>query len=130
MLYKIVSLALVGSATCLSTPTITGAAAPSAAAAPVGRRQAIATAFGAAAVLVADRVAAYDAIPQVETDFAEMERLRAARVAKSDTKTKELRAKLGVLKKAGNADDFIAAADDMALWVIGEGAGALQPAKL
>lgn len=106
-----------------STPT-TGAVSPAANAAPLGRRQAIATAFSAAAVLCAERVNAYDAIPVVEADFAEMEKLRAARLAKSDKKTKELRQKLMVIKKTDNAKDFIEAADDMAVWVIGEGAGA------
>ena len=90
MLYKlVVSLAILGSASGLRTPAPTGATAP--AAAPVGRRQAIATAFGAAAVLVADRASAYDAMPTVEADFAAMEKLRAERMAKSEVKTKELR---------------------------------------
>ena len=74
--------------------------------------------------LGADRVTAYDAIPTVEPDFAAMEKQRSERLAKSNKKTAELNAKLKVLQEATNAKGFIDAADDMALWVIGEGSGA------
>ena len=55
-----------------------------AAASSLGRRQAVSAAFGAAAALVAERVSAYDSIPQIEPDFAEMEKQRAARQAVAD----------------------------------------------
>ena len=107
-----------------SPGTASGPVMSSAAAAPLGRRQAIATAFGAVTALCAERANAYDAIPQVEPDFAAMEKLRAERVNKSVKKTAELREKLQILKATKDAKSFIAAADDMALWVIGEGSGA------
>merc|ERR1711907_365175 len=49
------------------------------------------------------------------------EKQRAERLAKSNKKTAELNAKLRTLQDANNAKGFIEAADDMALWVIGEG---------
>ena len=103
---------------------VTTGVSPAPATAAVGRRQAIATAIGAVSALGADRVTAYDAIPTVEPDFAAMEKQRAERLAKSNKKTAELNAKLRTLQDANNAKGFIEAADDMALWVIGEGSGA------
>ena len=64
----LLSLALLRSATCLAPPT-SSVGAPSTAAPPLGRRQAVATAFSMATALVADRAGAYDSIPQVEPDF-------------------------------------------------------------
>ena len=56
-----------------------------------------------------------------------MEIKRQERLAKSEKKTKELNKKLEVMKAAKDGKGFIAAADDMALWVIGEGSGAPRP---
>ena len=92
-----------------------------AAASSLGRRQAVSAAFGAAAALVAERVSAYDSIPQIEPDFAEMEKQRAARQAVADKKTAQLKAKAKGMANAKTGAEFITAADDMALWVIGEG---------
>ena len=130
MLRRLLSLALAAQAACLSMPSrtpTTGATSSASALSPMGRRQAVAAAFGAAAAFAVERASAYDAIPQVEPDFAAMEKLRAERLAKSVKKTAELNKKLAVLQdatKAGDAKKYIEAADDMALWVIGEGAGA------
>ena len=131
MLRIVMTLALLSCAAGLALPTRTaaaGAASP-AAAAPLGRRQAVATAFGAVAALAgAGGANAYDAIPVIEPDFAAMELQRKERLAKSDKKTAELRKKINELAKATNGPDFIKAADDVALWVIGEGSGARRGA--
>merc|ERR1719502_163904 len=122
MLRLLAPLALLGCAagSVVSRSVPTGAVAP-ASTAPVGRRTAVAAACGAFAALCAERVNAYDAIPQIEPDFAAMELQREERLAKSRKKTAELRAKLKVMQEAKTGSVFIEAADDMALWVIGEG---------
>ena len=74
-----------------------------AAASSLGRRQAVSAAFGAAAALVAERVSAYDSIPQIEPDFAEMEKQRAARQAVADKKTAQLKAKAKGMRDAKTA---------------------------
>ena len=116
----LLSLALLRSATCLAPPT-SSVGAPSTAAPPLGRRQAVATAFSMATALVADRAGAYDSIPQVEPDFAAMEKLREERLAKSAKKTVELKGKVVKVQAAKDGGQFIKAADEMAVWVIGEG---------
>ena len=124
------SLTLLGHVSCFGTPARAGASSPSAAAAPFGRRQAVTTAFSAAAVLFADGANAYDTIPQMEPDFAAMEIKRQERMAKSNKKTAELNKKLKAMQDAGNAKAFIDAADDMALWVITEQSGARRARRI
>jgi len=121
MLRCCVTLAVLGCASGSALPTRTASTGSSAAPAPIGRRSAIATACGAVAALCAERVSAYDAIPNIEPDFAAMELQREERMVKSRKKTIELRAKLRVMQDAKTGKDFAEAADDMALWVIGEG---------
>jgi len=124
-----VSAVLLNAGAVLSLQSITPArpASPSLAAATsrsasASRRDAI---FGAAAGMLAFGVhaaGAYDAIPNVEPDFAAMEKARAERAAKSAIKTKSLTDKTNLLFTAKNEDEWIAACDEVSLWVIGEGA--------
>ena len=148
------SFALVlGTASALQLPSA-GVASRSAAASstgPIARRQALATIGSAmAALATATGASAYDAIPEVQTDFAASERVSSARKssypcagffekplsrlprltpsqlrkerADLDAKrTKKLLEKLAPLEASTNEADFIAAADDLALYVIGEG---------
>ena len=120
----LLSLALLRHATCLAPPTSSVGSASTAAAPPLGRRQAVATALSAATALVADRAGAYDSIPQVEPDFAAMEKLREERLAKSAKKTVELKGKVSKVQAAKDGPTFIKATDEMAVWVIGEGSRA------
>lgn len=119
------SFALVlGTASALQLPSA-GVASRSAAASstgPIARRQALATIGSAmAALATATGASAYDAIPEVQTDFAASERLRKERADLDAKRTKKLLEKLAPLEASTNEADFITAADELALYVIGEG---------
>ena len=107
---RIVAATLIGCVGALSPP-----------ASSVSRRQVAGSLGALAAALVAAPVCAYDAIPTIEPDFAAMELQRQKRLEVSEKKTAELRKKIKALTSAPDGATFVAASDDMALWVIGEG---------
>jgi len=86
----------------------------------VGRRAAL-SAGASALVAGALSANAYDAIPTVDTNFAEMEAKRKEREEVAKKKTASLVKALKPVEAARNEADFIKSADDLALWVIGEG---------
>eukprot|EP00325_Prymnesiales_sp_UTEX-LB-985_P023955 CAMPEP_0174720180 /NCGR_PEP_ID=MMETSP1094-20130205/32956_1 /TAXON_ID=156173 /ORGANISM="Chrysochromulina brevifilum, Strain UTEX LB 985" /LENGTH=201 /DNA_ID=CAMNT_0015920629 /DNA_START=27 /DNA_END=632 /DNA_ORIENTATION=+ len=115
-------VALAAGLTSPSLPTRTfGSPAAASNTAALGRRAAVGTGALAAVSLFSGIAVAYDAIPTVEPDFAAMEKARAERDAVSMKKTVELVKKLKPLEAATSEAEFIPAADNLALWVIGEG---------
>jgi hypothetical protein len=132
MLYAARSLVLAAllpatSGLLLPTRHAAGASMPTIAsdAADIGRRDFLAKAATAAVALGAGGMAraasAYDSIPTVEPDFAASEKARKDREAKAAAKAVQLRKKAAAIKAATSEEPFVAACDDMALWVIGEG---------
>merc|ERR1719247_2404090 len=64
---------------------------------------------------------AYDAIPEVAADFEALEKNRAATLAADKIKAKELNALIQKIEAGTSPQEFVAAADQIALWVIGNG---------
>merc|ERR1719230_17808 len=111
-------LAIVGCAAALrvpSSPTRNQGTA-------VGRREFASTAASAAAALFALPLAApaYDALPTVDANFGEMEKLRIEREAAARKKTIEINKYMKAIEVSTTKDEFIKAADAFAIWVIGE----------
>lgn len=71
--------------------------------------------------LLAAPALAYDAIPEVAADFEALEKARAIAAAGDKIKTKELNAKVAKIESASTPQEFVAAADGIAIWVIGNG---------
>jgi len=69
--------------------------------------------------------AAYDAIPTVEADFASRELARKEREEKAAKEAAVLSKVLKPVESARTEAEFIEAADNFALWVIGRGQGAI-----
>ena len=63
---------------------------------------------------------AYDAIPEVAADFGALEKARKEAAAADDKKTKALLAKVKNIESVSGPQEFVAAADELALYVIGE----------
>ena len=63
---------------------------------------------------------AYDSIPTVDADFAKAEQLRAQREAIAKKQTAIVNKYVKAIEATTNKDDFIKAADDFALYVVGE----------
>lgn len=85
------------------------------------RRSAVLGALGCGLLAAAPAASlAYDAIPEVKPDFEKLERQRAEQALKDRGKIKELNEKVKVLESATKNEEFVASADDLALWVIGE----------
>ena len=63
---------------------------------------------------------AYDSIPTVDADFAKAEQLRAQREAVAKKQTAVVNKYVKAIEATTNKDDFIKAADDFALYVVGE----------
>lgn len=97
-----------------------GAAAPT-----FDRRQALSAGFNAAlataALAAPAAVHAYDAIPTVEADFAEMERARNIRLAKAAKRAESLFAVVKKVEVTKTESEFVESMDALSLWVIGEG---------
>jgi len=94
----------------------------------VSRRDAVGNAFfSVGSALAASMLSgvqptnAYDSIPTVEPDFAALEKARAARDLKAKERTASLVKVLKPLEQSSTEAEFITAADNCALWVIGEG---------
>ena len=123
MLTRVVVLSA-ACASALQLPTAssveTTRVAASSASLPLGRRQALAAVGGAAFAAIATAANAYDSLPEVTADFEAAERQRQERLAKSKERTASLKAKLKPLEDSKSADEFVAAADALALWVIAE----------
>jgi hypothetical protein len=64
---------------------------------------------------------AYDSIPEVAADFGALEAKLKEKAAEDKIKSKELNAVVAKIDNAKTADEFVAAADGIALWVIGYG---------
>ena len=115
-------LFLAAATSALNLPTPRGldtrASAP-ASALPLGRREMIATAGSAFAVLAtASAASAYDAIPVVEADFAAAEMARKQREALAKKRTESLLAKLKPLEASTTEAAFVDAADQLARVVV------------
>ena len=63
---------------------------------------------------------AYDSIPTVDADFAKAEQLRAQRESVAKKQTAVVNKYVKAIEATTNKDDFIKAADDFALYVVGE----------
>jgi len=90
----------------------------------LGRRAALAAAAPALLACAAG-ARAYDSLPTIDSDFAAAEKARKERADKAAKDGKEVNAILKPLESASNEQEFIDAADKMALWVIGRGQGAI-----
>ena len=71
--------------------------------------------------LLATPAFAYDAIPEVAADFEALEKARSASLAADKIKAKDLMSKVAKIEAATSPQEFVAAADQVALWVIGNG---------
>ena len=102
-------------------PTVRAARgnAPAISCSAVDRRSAVLGALGWG--LLAAPAFAYDAIPEVSADFEALEKARVIAAASDKIKTKELNAKVAKIESATSPQEFVAAADDIAVWVIGNG---------
>lgn len=102
-------------------PTVRAARgnAPAISCSAVDRRSAVLGALSWG--LLATPAFAYDAIPEVAADFEALEKKRAAQLAADKIKAKELNAKVAKIEAATTPQQFVAAADEIALWVIGNG---------
>ena len=90
----------------------------------LGRRAALSA--GASAIAGSTFAAvAYDAIPTVEADFGARELARKERETKAQKEASELAKVLKPIEAAKTEKEFIDAADNLALWVIGRGQGAI-----
>ena len=90
----------------------------------LGRRAAL-SAGASAPVGGAFATVADDAIPTIDSDFAEREQARKERDAKAAKQAAELAKVLKPVEAARSEAEFIEAADTLALWVIGKGQGAV-----
>jgi len=89
-----------------------------------GRRAALSSSIGAAALFAANLVSpasAYDAIPSVESNFAEAELKRKQKDDNDRKLTIELVKFLKKIEQSTTEADFIPACDALAVWVIGQG---------
>ena len=102
-------------------PTVRAARgnAPAISCSAVDRRSAVLGALSWG--LLATPAFAYDAIPEVAADFEALEKNRAATLAADKIKAKELNARIAKIEAATSPQEFVAAADQIALWVIGNG---------
>ena len=90
----------------------------------LGRRAALSA--GASAIFGgALSTLAYDEIPQIDADFAAREAARKEREAKAAKQAAELAKVLKPVESARTEAEFIEAADQLAVWVIGKGQGAI-----
>merc|ERR1719230_2486015 len=119
------TLALAGGAEALQ-PTVSSAVRPSrhapiSCSASWDRRSAVLGALGCG-LLVAGPAAslAYDAIPEVAPDFGALEKARREAAVIDGQKTKALLAKVKNLEAVTKPEEFVSAADELALYVIGE----------
>lgn len=91
-----------------------------------GRRAAATAGAALAASLFSSTQArAYDSLPEVKADFAESEKLRKEKEVKDKKQTAELVKLLKAVESSQTEAEFIPACDAMALWVIGQGYGAV-----
>lgn len=87
----------------------------------IDRRSAVFGALGCGLLAAVPAASvAYDAIPEVKPDFAKLEQQRAEQAFKDRGKIKILNEKVKALESASKNEEFVAAADDLALWVVGE----------
>lgn len=122
-------LQLAASAALQAGPVARSAPSTSVASSPAdvfGRRAAVsAGAALAASLLSSARANAYDSLPEVKADFAASEQARKEKEAKDKKLTAELVKLLKVIESSRTEAEFIPACDAMAVWVIGQGYGAV-----
>lgn len=87
----------------------------------VGRQQFVQISLAAALSAFPTTGNAYDAIQTPNADFEELEKKRKARAAVAEANKKRVKPYLDAISSANDAKSFASAADNLALWIIGEG---------